>query len=91
MSGFQDIFYYLENFSFGEISMRRKDKSLTELGSVIRKKRMAKKLRQADLEDFGINFKHYQDVECGRINPTYLTLLKIAKALECSARDFFPK
>jgi len=70
--------------------VRRKDKSLKLLGESIREKRLAKKLKQEDLENFGINFKHYQDVEGGRINPTYLTLLKIAKAFGCSVKDLVP-
>jgi|GEM_PF-6348148 len=68
--------------------MRRKEPSLVELGKRIKEVRLSLELTQDQLEDFGINYKHYQDIERGAVNSTYLTLLKIAGAFKCSVKDF---
>lgn len=72
--------------------MRRqiRDKSLTLLGSNIKKIRLEKKLSQEDIDEH-VNFKHYNDIENGRINPTYLTLVEISKALHCQLQDLIPQ
>lgn len=70
--------------------MRRTDKSLKQLGSKIREMRLEKKLRQEDVETVGLSYKNFQDIELGSVNPTYLTLLKIAKVFGCSVKDLVP-
>lgn len=72
--------------------MRRQgqSKSLKTLGKWIRSIRLKKELTQEDLDGCGINYKHYQDVERGMINPTYLTLAKIAEAFDCDVKDLIP-
>ncbi len=67
--------------------MRRKDKHLETLGQNIKKLRIEKGLTQDAFEAFDISYKHFQDIERGLVNPTYLTLLKVAKALKCKVRD----
>lgn len=70
--------------------MRREERALKELGKRIKELRAQLQLRQEDLEEFGISVKHYQDIEAGRVNPTYMTLLKLAKAFKCSLKDIVP-
>jgi transcriptional regulator with XRE-family HTH domain len=37
----------------------------------------------------GLNYKYYQRLELGQVNPTLLTLYKVAAALEVSVYEFF--
>lgn len=60
---------------------------LQALGNRLRHLRKARKLRQLDMEDFGLNYKYYQRLESGQVNPTLLTLHKLASALEVSVYD----
>jgi transcriptional regulator with XRE-family HTH domain len=55
----------------------------------LRHLRKARKLRQLDMEDFGLNYKYYQRLESGQVNPTLLTLHKLASAFEVSVYDLF--
>jgi DNA-binding XRE family transcriptional regulator len=89
---FNQILLLYGTFNLGEGSVRRqnKSKSLKTLGKWIRSIRLKKELTQEDLDGCGINYKHYQDVERGMINPTYLTLAKIAEAFECDVKDLIP-
>lgn len=65
----------------------KSSKDLKELGSELKKLRLSRGLSQDDLENFGINSKHYQDIERGLINPTFLSLKKIAVAFGCTVAD----
>jgi transcriptional regulator with XRE-family HTH domain len=38
---------------------------------------------------FGLNYKYYQRLELGQVNPTLLTLHRVAMALGVSVSDFF--
>ena len=60
---------------------------LQALGNRLRYLRKARKLRQLDMEDFGLNYKYYQRLESGQVNPTLLTLHKLASAFEVSVYD----
>jgi transcriptional regulator with XRE-family HTH domain len=62
---------------------------LQALGNRLRHLRKARKLRQLDMEDFGLNYKYYQRLESGQVNPTLLTLHKLASAFEVSVYDLF--
>ena len=62
---------------------------LQALGNRLRYLRKARKLRQLDMEDFGLNYKYYQRLESGQVNPTLLTLHKLASAFEVSVYDLF--
>jgi transcriptional regulator with XRE-family HTH domain len=37
----------------------------------------------------GLNYKYYQRLELGQVNPTLLTLYKVAAALEVSVYELF--
>jgi transcriptional regulator with XRE-family HTH domain len=59
------------------------------LGNRLRHLRKARKLPQLDMEYFGLNYKYYQRLESGQVNPTLLTLHKLASAFEVSVYDLF--
>jgi transcriptional regulator with XRE-family HTH domain len=62
---------------------------LQNFGNTLRQLRKARHLRQLDMEDFGLSYKYYQRLEAGRVNPTLLTMYKLALALEVPVCDFF--
>jgi transcriptional regulator with XRE-family HTH domain len=62
---------------------------LQDFGNRLRGFRKARKLRQLDMEDLGLSYKYYQRLESGQVNPTLLTLHKLALALNISVHDFF--
>jgi transcriptional regulator with XRE-family HTH domain len=62
---------------------------LQNFGNRLRYLRKARKLRQRDMEDFGLNYKYYQRLESGHVNPTLLTMHKLASAFEVSVYDLF--
>ena len=62
---------------------------LQALGNRLRHLRKARKLRQLDMGDFGLSYKYYQRLESGQVNPTLLTLHKLASAFEVSVYDLF--
>jgi transcriptional regulator with XRE-family HTH domain len=62
---------------------------LYEFGSRLRHLRKAQKLRQLDMEDRGLSYKYYQRLEAGQVNPTLLTLHRLAAALNVSVYELF--
>lgn len=62
------------------------------IGNRIREIRKEKGLRQEDMEDFGLSYRYYQNIETGKANVTLNTIEKIARALEIEveALFFFP-
>lgn len=65
------------------------DGVLYEFGQRLRHLRQARQLRQIDMENFGLSYKYYQRLEAGRVNPTLLTLCKLAQAFEISMGELF--
>jgi len=63
---------------------------LVKVGKNIQEMRIRADLRQEDLEDYGISWKHYQRIEAGTTNTTVQFLYKIAKAFKCHPRDLLP-
>ncbi len=47
-------------------------------------------LKQEDLEEYGISWKHYQRIESGATNTTIKVLYKLAKAFKCRPGDLIP-
>jgi DNA-binding XRE family transcriptional regulator len=60
---------------------------LRTLGNRLRYLRKVRQLRQLDVEDLGLSYKYYQRLEAGQVNPTLLTLHRLAVAFEVSIRD----
>lgn len=66
-----------------------KEVVLQELGDRLRDLRKSRKLRQLDMESLGLSYKYYQRLESGQVNPTLMTLQKLADAFEVSVYDLF--
>lgn len=66
-----------------------RERYLRSFGDRLRELRKARHLRQVDMVLFDLNYKYYQRLESGQVNPTLFTLYKIATALEVSVRDLF--
>lgn len=59
------------------------------IGNRIREMRKEKGLRQEDMENFGLNYRYYQDIEAGKANLTLATIEKIAEAFEVESAEIF--
>ena len=60
------------------------------VGSKIKQLRKEKGLRQTDVADgTGISYRHYQEIESGRVNVTVSTLGRIAEFLKLPIQSFF--
>ncbi len=70
--------------------MLKKNPILRRVGMKIRQCRIKAGLKQEDVEDYGVSWKHYQKIEAGSTNATIKILLKLAKAFKCHPGDFFP-
>ncbi|MBN1365752.1 MAG: helix-turn-helix transcriptional regulator [Syntrophaceae bacterium] len=60
-----------------------------QLGLRFRELRLAKKLRQEDLEKWDFSYRYYGMIERGLINPSLDTLLKLSKILDVSLYELF--
>jgi transcriptional regulator with XRE-family HTH domain len=61
---------------------------LQRLGRNIKRARMKAGLRQIDVyERTGLTYRHYQNIEAGRINCTIGTLCRVAVVLEVPIRE----
>lgn len=68
-----------------------KDEKLLKLvGAQIREWRLKADLKQEDVENFGVSWKHYQKIEAGSTNTTIKILYKLAKAFGCHPKDLLP-
>lgn len=57
------------------------------LGAAIRRLREAQGFTQEEMRSFGFNYRYFQKIEAGFVNPTLGTLLKLSKALKCPMSD----
>ncbi len=62
---------------------------LRQLGDRLRDLRRSRQLRQLDMESLGLSYKYYQRLESGQVNPTLMTLQKLADAFEVPVYDLF--
>jgi len=62
---------------------------LHDFGNRLRQLRKVRQLRQVDMEELGLSYKYYQRLESGQVNPTLLTLHKLASAFEVAVYDLF--
>jgi len=60
-----------------------------QLGLRFRELRLAKGLKQEDLEDYGFSYQHYGKLERGVVNPTLETLVRVSEIFEVSLSDLF--
>ena len=62
---------------------------LQDFGSRLRQMRKTRRLRQMDMASFGLSYKYYQRIEAGHVNPTLLTMHRLASAFDVPVQDFF--
>lgn len=62
---------------------------LQDFAQRLRRLREARHLRQLDMEALGLSYKYYQRLETGQVNPTLLTMYRLALALEVPVSAFF--
>ena len=62
---------------------------LQDFAHRLKRLREARHLRQLDMEDLGLSYKYYQRLETGQVNPTLLTMYRLAVALEVPVSAFF--
>ena len=62
---------------------------LQDFGSRLRQMRKMRRLRQMDMASFGLSYKYYQRIESGQVNPTLITMHRLASAFNVSVYDFF--
>jgi transcriptional regulator with XRE-family HTH domain len=65
------------------------ERILQDLGNRLRELRKCRNLRQLDMESFCLSYKNYQRLESGQVNPTLVTLQKLAAAFGISVYDLF--
>ena len=62
---------------------------LHDFGSRLRQMRKLRRLRQMDMASFGLSYKYYQRIEAGQVNPTLITMHRLASAFDVSVYDLF--
>lgn len=63
------------------------ERGMKRFGENVKRLRKDESLTQEDMRDLGFNYRYFQKMEAGEVNPTLGTLLKLAKALKCSITD----
>jgi transcriptional regulator with XRE-family HTH domain len=63
---------------------------LRQLGKNIKAARKSCGLKQVEVyEGCGLTYRHYQNIEAGKVNVTVDTLLRLSKLFKISMRDLF--
>lgn len=66
----------------------RLNEYLRVLGKKIRAARVQAGLRQIDVnERIGLTYRHYQDIEAGKVNVTIGTLCRLSRLFETDIKD----
>ena len=60
---------------------------LQDFGSRLRQMRKMRRLRQPDMASFGLSYKYYQRIEAGQVNPTLITMHRLASAFDVTVYD----
>jgi transcriptional regulator with XRE-family HTH domain len=60
-----------------------------KLGIRLKELRLAKRLRQEDLDRWGFSYRYYGRLERGLVNPTIETLAKLCKIFGVTMSDLF--
>ena len=80
----------LEYRNVNNDSKHSEEEYLIELGKRIKSIRLQKKISQTEIAyRCGFDKSNYNTIESGKRNPTVISLLKIATALEIDIKDFF--
>lgn len=71
---------------------KEKAAQLQKLGANVRRERNAKGITQEQLaEETDISLRNMQRIEAGEINPLATTLIRLRRALGCSAEKLLPR
>ncbi len=71
------------------IGVDRQESLLQDFGSRLRQMRKMRRLRQLDMASFGLSYKYYQRIEAGQVNPTLITMHRLASAFDVSVHELF--
>ncbi len=63
------------------------DKFKKKLGLRLKELRLARNMKQEQMEEFGFSYRYYGRVERGLVNPTIETLLRLCAIFEVSLDD----
>lgn len=70
---------------------KKRNQELADLAKKVRLKRHERELTQFELaEKADLHVNYIGGIERAAYNPTYLSLLALAKALQCSPKDLMP-
>lgn len=72
-----------------KVGVNLQESLLRDFGSRLRQLRKTRRLRQLDMASFGLSYKYYQRIESGQVNPTLITLHRLASAFNVPMYDFF--
>ena len=82
------MFYYSEYRNVNNKFQNSDKEYLILLGNHIRQIRLSKKISQTEIAyRCGFDKSNYNTIEAGKRNPTIITLIKIASALEVSLEE----
>ena len=79
----------LEEPLMDSVGVDMKESLLQDFGSRLRQMRKLRRLRQMDMASFGLSYKYYQRIEAGQVNPTLITMHRLASAFDVSMYDLF--
>ncbi len=63
------------------------EQAMRKFGKNVGKLRQSKGFTQEKMREKGFNYRYFQKMEGGKVNPTLGTLLKLAKVFKCSMSD----
>ena len=63
------------------------EQAMARFGKNVQRLRISKKFTQEKMRDLGFNYRYFQKIEAGQVNPTLGTLIKLSKALSCKLSD----
>lgn len=63
------------------------EQAMKRFGKNVQKIRKSGRMTQEEMRDFGFNYRYFQKIEAGLVNPTLGTLVKLSKALGCPLED----
>lgn len=61
---------------------------MRRFGVNVRTFRKRRGYTQEQMRDYGFNYRYFQKIEAGLVNPTLGTILKLANTLKCSMSEF---
>jgi len=63
------------------------EQAMKRFGRNVQNIRKTRKITQEKMRDFGFNYRYFQKIEAGLVNPTLGTLLKLSKTFNCEISE----